>query len=127
MKLLMPLSQGLLQQMGGVALNVALQDKPAQTQQLYMTAYGLGSQYGAMLPFSRLHESEADEMGLVFMAMAGYDPREAPKFWERMKANSGGGAPPEFLSTHPAPDTRINDLNTQMGEAMKHYLKLQQG
>lgn len=119
------MSQGLIQQFGGVALQVAIRDQPQQTQALYMTAYGVGSQYGAMLPFSRLHESEADEMGLVFMAMAGYDPREAPKFWERMAGQSGGSQPPEFLSTHPSHSTRIKDLNANMGEAMKYYLQLQ--
>jgi predicted Zn-dependent protease len=117
------MSQGLVQQMGGVALDVALSDKPGETRQLFGTAYGLASNVGAMLPFSRLHESEADKMGLIFMAMAGYDPREAPKFWERMAAKSGGGAPPEFLSTHPSHSTRINDLNAQIPEAMKHYKK----
>lgn len=117
------MSQGLVQQMGGVALDVALSDKPGETRQLFGTAYGLASNVGAMLPFSRLHESEADKMGLIFMAMAGYDPREAPKFWERMSAKSGGGAPPEFLSTHPSHSTRINDLNAQIPEAMKHYKK----
>lgn len=119
------MSQGLIQQYGGVALQVAIREQPEKTQGLYMAAYGIGSQYGAMLPFSRLHESEADEMGLVFMAMAGYDPREAPKFWERMAANSGGSQPPEFMSTHPSNQTRIKDLNANMGEAMKHYLKTQ--
>lgn len=115
------MSQGLMQQMGGVALDVALANKPAQTRQLFGTAYGLGSNVGLMLPFSRLHESEADKMGLIFMAMAGYDPREAPKFWERMASMSGGGAPPEFLSTHPSHSTRIKDLNDQIPEAMKYY------
>jgi len=119
------MSQGLIQQMGGVALSVAIKDEPQKTQGLYMAAYGIGSQYGAMLPFSRLHESEADEMGLVFMAMAGYDPREAPKFWERMAANSGGSQVPEFLSTHPSHSTRIADLNANMGQAMKYYLQTQ--
>jgi predicted Zn-dependent protease len=76
-----------------------------------------------MLPFSRLHESEADKMGLIFMAMAGYNPQEAPKFWERMAKNSGGGAPPEFMSTHPSHETRIRDLNAQIPEAMKYYKK----
>ncbi|MGB0979054.1 MAG: M48 family metallopeptidase [Croceimicrobium sp.] len=119
------MSQGLIQQFGGTALQVAIKEQPEKTQGLYMAAYGIGSQYGAMLPFSRLHESEADEMGLVFMAMAGYDPREAPKFWERMAANSGGSQPPEFMSTHPSNQTRIKDLNANMGEAMKYYLKTQ--
>jgi len=117
------MSQGLVQQMGGVALDVALSNKPGETRQLFGMAYGLASNVGAMLPFSRLHESEADKMGLIFMAMAGYDPREAPKFWERMSANSGGGAPPEFLSTHPSHETRIKELNAQIPEALKYYKK----
>ncbi len=117
------MSQGLVQQMGGVALDVALSNKPGETRQLFGMAYGLASNVGAMLPFSRLHESEADKMGLIFMAMAGYDPREAPKFWERMSAKSGGGAPPEFLSTHPSHETRIKELNAQIPEALKYYKK----
>ncbi len=115
------MSQGLLQQLGGIGLQVALSQKPAQTQQLFMTAYGLGSQVGVLLPFSRKHESEADELGLIFMAMAGYDPREAPQFWTRMSANAGGGAPPEFLSTHPSHETRIKNLNKWMDKALKYY------
>ncbi|MCH8553764.1 MAG: M48 family metallopeptidase [Schleiferiaceae bacterium] len=115
------MTQGLAQQFGGAALSVALRDKPQQTQALFMTAYGVGSQYAAILPFSRLHESEADELGLVFMAMAGYDPREAPKFWERMSSASGGAAPPEFMSTHPSHNTRIKNLNAKMPEAIKIY------
>ncbi|MDZ7608535.1 MAG: M48 family metallopeptidase [Cyclobacteriaceae bacterium] len=117
------MSQGLIQQMGGEALSVALASKPDETRALYNTAYGVASNYGAMLPFSRLHESEADKMGLIFMAMAGYNPEEAPKFWERMAKTSGGGAPPEFLSTHPSHATRIRDLNAQIPEAMKYYKK----
>lgn len=117
------MSQGLMQQAGGVALAVALKDKPQETQALYMAAYGIGSQYGAMLPFSRLHESEADKIGLYFMAMAGYDPAEAPRFWERMAAASGGGAPPEFLSTHPSHKTRIEELNKNMKKAQEYYAK----
>lgn len=115
------MSQGLLQQMGGEALNVALANKPDETRMLFGTAYGVASNFGAMLPFSRLHESEADKMGLIFMAMADYDPREAPKFWERMAAQSGGGAPPEFMSTHPTHETRIKELNEQIPEALKYY------
>lgn len=114
------MSQGLLTQLGGTALSVAINDKPQQTQQLFMAAYGVGSQVGVLLPFSRLHESEADHMGLIFMAMAGYDPREAPELWKRMKARSEG-APPEFLSTHPSHDTRIENLNEWMDEAMEYY------
>lgn len=115
------MSQGLIQQMGGVAMSVALSNKPAETQALFNTAYGVGSNVAVMLPFSRLHESEADQMGLTFMAMAGYDPRESVKFWKRMSDKSGGGKPPEFISTHPSDETRIKDLNKHMPQAMKYY------
>ena len=116
------MSQALVQQLGGVALSVALQQQPEQTQALAMAAYTGGSTVLGVLPFSRLHESEADELGIKFMALAGYDPAEAPKFWQRMKAQSGG-APPEFLSTHPSNDTRIEDLNKLLPEAKKYYAK----
>jgi len=116
------MSQELLRQAGGVALSVALKDNPDETRNLWLAAYGLGSEVGVMLPFSRLHESEADHLGLIFMAMAGYDPREAPKFWERM-TKAGGQKPPEFLSTHPSGETRINNLNNWMPEALKYYNK----
>lgn len=115
------MSQGLAQQLGGVALNVALQEQPQMTQQLAMTAFGLGSNVGYILPHSRLQESEADEIGLIFMAMAGYDPSEAPEFWKRMQAQEQGSRPPEFLSTHPAPETRIRDLEKLVPKAMKYY------
>ena len=114
------MTQGLAQQLGGVALAVALKDKPEETQNLFMQAYGLGTTVGAILPFSRLHESEADEMGLIFMAMAGYDPREAPRFWQRMAAQSGP-QPPTFLSTHPSNEQRIAKLNELMPQALKYY------
>jgi predicted Zn-dependent protease len=74
--------------------------KPAETQQLFMTAYGIGSTVGGTLPFSRKEETEADKFGLYFSAMAGYNPQEAIPFWERMAA-AGGAKPPEFLSSHP--------------------------
>jgi predicted Zn-dependent protease len=113
-------SQGLLQQMGGVALSVALSSNPSATNQIFMAAYGVGTTVGIMLPYSRTHESEADRIGLILMAKAGYDPREAIPFWERMN-QKGGSRPPEFLSTHPAPETRIKDLQTHIEEAMKYY------
>ena len=116
------MSQGLVQQMGGLGLQVALSQKPAATQQLFMGAYGVGTQVGAMLPFSRLHESEADRMGLIFMAMAGYDPEAAVPFWSRMAQASNGQAPPEFLSTHPSHSTRIKKLKEVIPEA-KEYAK----
>ena len=113
------MSQGLALQGGGIALSLALSDKPELTQNLFQQAYGLGGQLG-MLKYSRSHDSEADKMGLVFMAMAGYDPREAVEFWKRMAAQ-GGQKPPEFLSTHPSDDTRIKDLEDFMPEALKYY------
>ncbi len=114
------MSQGLVLQFGGMALDVALQEKPEATKALFLQAYGLGSQVGVLLPYSRLHETEADKLGLIFMAMAGYDPEEAVKFWERM-AKAGGQKPPEFLSTHPGDEKRIADLKAFMPEAKKYY------
>ena len=114
------MSQGLILQMGGIALSEAVKNKPEQTQALYMSAFAVGAQFGAMLPYSRKHESEADHMGLIFMAMAGYDPHEAPKLWERMAANGGAGVP-EFMSTHPSDETRIRQLNEHMAEALQYY------
>lgn len=116
------MSQGLLQQLGGVALSVALQNEPGTTQNLFMTAYGVGTTVGVMLPFSRTHESEADHLGLIFMAMAGYDPNAAVDFWTRM-ATQGGQKPPEWLSTHPSDETRIADLKKELPEALSYYKK----
>jgi predicted Zn-dependent protease len=117
------MSQGLLTQLGGMALSEALAKKPEQTRALWMTAFGVGSQVGVLLPFSRLHESEADRLGLIFMAMAGYNPNEAVGFWQRMAAMKGGSAPPEFLSTHPSDETRIKDISDALPEAMQYYKK----
>jgi predicted Zn-dependent protease len=114
------MSQGLAQQMGLSTLGAAMGQNPGLTSQIFMQAVGVGSQVG-MLKFSRTHESEADRIGLIFMAMAGYDPQEAPKFWERMSGGSKGAAPPEWLSTHPSDATRIADLNKAMPEALKYY------
>jgi predicted Zn-dependent protease len=115
------MSQGLLTQLGGAALSVALSQNPSQTDSLFMAAYGIGSQVGVLLPFSRLQESEADHLGLIFMAMAGYDPRGALDFWGRMAAQSKGGAPPEFLSTHPANENRLSQIRKNLPEAMRYY------
>lgn len=104
------------------SVGTALGQNPGLTKQILFQAVGIGAQVG-MLKFSRQHETEADKIGLIFMAMAGYNPNEAPKFWERMSSQSGGGAPPEWLSTHPSHSTRINDLNAAMPEAMKYYKK----
>lgn len=105
------LANGLLSGLGA-----AMGSNPNLAQQLLMQSLGIGANVG-MLKFSREHESEADHIGLIFMAMAGYDPNEAPKFWERMSAQSGGQAPPEFLSTHPSHETRIKDLQGWIPEA----------
>ena len=111
------MSAGTIQQLVGVAGNVAFSNNP-ESQQIFNTAYGVGSQVGVMLPFSRSHESEADAIGLQIMAIAGYNPDEAANLWRRMKANSGGQAPPEILSTHPSNDTRIENL-TQWAPAAR--------
>jgi predicted Zn-dependent protease len=97
-------------------LSATMGANPTLGQQLLMQSLGIGANVG-MLKFSREHETEADHIGLIFMAMAGYDPAEAPKFWERMAATSGGQAPPEFLSTHPSHSTRIKDLQGWIPEA----------
>ncbi len=114
------MSQQIMIQTGGATLGVLTEEKPQLTRELFALSYGLASGLGS-LKFSRQHETEADKMGLVFMAMAGFDPREAPKFWERMAAASGGAEPPEFLSTHPNHDTRVHDLEDYMEEALKYY------
>ena len=114
------MSQGLLAQMGGTALSVALSTNPGLTSDLFMAAYGVGSQVGVLLPYSRLQESEADRIGLSLMARAGYDPRGAVPFWRRMN-EKGGSRPPEFLSTHPAPETRIKEIQSYVPEALKYY------
>lgn len=111
------MSAAQLQQLGAVAGTVALSGKSQETQQIFAQAYGLGSQVGVMLPFSRGHESEADRIGLTLMAIAGYDPDEAPELWKRMAAQKDGQAPPEFLSTHPSNQTRINNLQKWAPEA----------
>jgi predicted Zn-dependent protease len=116
------MSQGLLAQMGGVALSVALSQNSAATQNLFMQAYGAGATVGLLLPYSRLHESEADRIGLTLMARAGYDPREAVPFWQRMN-EQGGRRPPEFLSTHPAPESRVANIKKYISEAMPYYRK----
>ena len=85
-----------------------------------MLAYGIGANVGVLLPYSRQHEAEADRIGLTLMARAGYDPRTAVAFWERMGAVPGP-RPPEFLSTHPAPKTRIDAIRLYLPEAMQHY------
>ena len=115
------MSQGLMQKLGRVALSVVIQNEPQTTQNIFMTAYGLGSTVGVIFPFSRTQESEADRLGLIFMAMAGYNPNAALEFWTRMSQSKTGGSPPEFLSTHPSDQTRIENLKSYMSEAIQYY------
>ena len=115
------MSQALLTQLGGVALSKALEEKPQETRALFLGAYGVGTQVAVLLPYSRLHESEADHLGMIFMALAGYDPHEAVAFWQRMTAAKSGPAPPEFLSTHPSDQARIENLRELIPEAMDYY------
>ena len=114
------MSQGMLTQMGSTALSELIKDKPDQTKQLWNSAFGAGVQVGALLPFSRLHESEADHLGLIFMAMAGYNPEQAVEFWQRMSAQ-GGKKPPEFMSTHPADARRVEQIRKELPEALRYY------
>jgi predicted Zn-dependent protease len=117
------MSQGMLVQLGGAGLSAALGSNPGATGDLVIQAYGLGSQLGVMLPYSRIQELEADELGLLYMARAGYDPREAIGFWTRFAAYNAkrGGAPPEFLSTHPLDQRRIEALERAMPRAVAEY------
>ena len=116
------MSQGLLVELGGMALSEALAQKPQQTHDLFMKSYSVGTQFGVLLPYSRIQETEADRMGMIFMAMAGYNPNEAIGFWQRMAASKNTGpAPPELLSTHPADETRIRNIKKFMPEAMLYY------
>jgi predicted Zn-dependent protease len=114
------MSQQMLAQLGAIGLSAALSTHPSETNQIFMMAYGVGATVGVLLPYSRLQESEADRIGLILMAKAGYDPRQAVPFWERMN-DVGGSRPPEFLATHPTPETRIKQIEAEVPEAMKYY------
>ncbi len=115
------MSQGLVASLGGLALSAALKDHPDRTKQLWMTAYGVGAQYGVLLPYSRLHENEADHLGLIFMAKAGYDPRGAVSFWQRMAKQKDNKVLFEFLSTHPSSKQRIENIKKLTPEALAYY------
>ena len=117
------MSQQLIAQFGSVALSEVLLNKPAETKQLWMSVFGVGVQYGALLPFSRLQENEADHLGLILMAMAGYDPNQALTFWSRMAQQSQGQSIPEFMSTHPSDETRIAKIRKELPGALKYYKK----
>jgi predicted Zn-dependent protease len=113
------MSQGLVAEAGGTFLNAWLGGSPSANTVL--AAYGLGAQLGVLLPYSRTQESEADHIGLILMARAGYDPREALGFWQRMERSGGGSAPPEFLSTHPSHGTREQQIRDWLPEALRYY------
>lgn len=105
------------QQLGGIAVALGTGKKDPKSRELWNTIYGVGSTVG-MLSFSRTHETEADKLGMVFMVMAGYKPEEAINVWIRMSQRASGGAPPEFLSTHPSNKTRINNLKNYLPTAV---------
>jgi len=113
------MAQQKLMQIGQMAVGVSVSDMDPNQQRAIMGALGLGAQFGLMLPFSREHESEADYMGLIYVARACFDPTEAPKLWERMGKASGGRGPAQFMSTHPSHATRIRQFQQWMPEALK--------
>ena len=117
------MSAAQVQQIGAVGVAVAGSGQSPEAQQQLMEYYGVGSTLAGTLPFSRKHETEADEIGIVLAAIAGYDPYEASKLWERMKAASGGEAPPEIMSTHPSNDSRIANLREKAPFAVKEAAK----
>ncbi|MBW7992464.1 MAG: M48 family metallopeptidase [Planctomycetes bacterium] len=115
------MTQGLIVEMGGVALSKAIANRPDKTKNIFMKSYGAGTQVGLLLPYSRVHESEADHLGLIFMAMAGYNPNEAVNFWQRMSVAKQGSQTIEILSTHPADSTRIRNIQNLIPKAMQYY------
>ncbi len=119
------MSEALLIQLGGLTLEEALKQKSQQTQLLFLSLYVVGSNLAIMLPHSRMQESEADKLGLIFAAMAGYNPEEAIPFWQRMAAAAKGPKTPEFLSTHPSDETRIKRLSALIPDVKQKYYKPQ--
>lgn len=115
-------SSQMLQQAGLAAVAVGTMNKSEAERQTWLAAYGIGSSLGVILPFSRNQELEADRLGLMYAALAGYDPQEAIPLWRRM-GSAGGGKPPEFASTHPSDETRIAELQKMMPQAMEYYRK----
>jgi predicted Zn-dependent protease len=117
------MSQGMLVNLGAAVLSEAMAEQPKETKDMFLAAFGMGANLAYVLPHSRLHESEADRLGLIFMSMAGYHPSDAFKFWERMAALKQGKSGPEFLSTHPSDETRINNLKRLAAEEAIEYYK----
>ena len=114
------MSQGLIVEFGGMGLSAALSQRPGATSDLFLASYGAAAEYGVLMPYSRLQESESDHIGLILMAIAGYHPEAAIGLWERMD-EEGGERPPEFMSTHPSPQSRIEDIRSHLPEAMAIY------
>ncbi|MBK6938022.1 MAG: M48 family metallopeptidase [Chitinophagaceae bacterium] len=117
------MSEGLLIGLGGLVLEEALKEKKQETQLIFLGLYMIGSNLALALPNSRMQESEADKLGLIFMSMAGYNPDEAIPFWQRMSAQNKGGKLPQFISTHPSDETRIKKLSEQIPEIKTKYYK----
>ncbi len=115
------MSQQLALQLGGSVVSTALGASSPAANTVFRDLYGLGANLGVLLPYSRMQETEADHLGLIFMAMAGYDPRAAIPFWERMMSHKNGASPPELLSTHPSDQTRIEQIKKFLPEAMRYY------
>ena len=115
------MSHKMAQNMGKQFAGRLLKNQDEQKKTIMLTAYNIGSEYGAILPYSRKHELEADTIGLKLMAEAGYDPSAAPEFWERFAALKGAGGPMEFMSTHPSDSRRSASLREQLAEALQVY------
>ena len=115
------MSQGLLQLFGELAVEIAIANKPEETHNVFLDAYGAGTELAILLPFSRKHELEADRYGLIFAAIAGYNPEEAIPLWERMGKASEDDIELEFLSTHPSGSKRIHEFKKMMPEALSYY------
>ncbi len=115
------MSQGILLQLGAIGLSAAIGDSSPATREAIFQAYGLGAQVGVLLPFGRSQEAEADRIGMILTALAGYDPSAALALWERMEARAGDKTPPEFLSTHPSYDTRRQNIRAWLPEARQYY------
>jgi predicted Zn-dependent protease len=115
------MTHGLIYELGGMALSEAMANSPARTKDLFMRSYGIAAEVGVLRRYSRVQESEADHLGLIFMAMAGYNPNEALSFWERMAAAEKGPQTFEILSTHPSDSTRVRNIRELIPEAMKYY------
>lgn len=117
------MSEALLMGLGGLVLEEALKEKKQETQILFLSLYSIGSTLALSLPNSRMQESEADKLGLIFMSMAGYNPEEAVPFWQRMAAKNNGAKLPQFLSTHPSDETRVKKLTIMIPEIKEKYYK----